>query len=491
MSRIAGIKQNYQQGGKSQSVGVSTTAKATKTPSFKGGLSPVEQNAVYNTVIKKYKFLDMLSRTAGEVQNIIFIGLGTALVAPVFIAYNPLSKQDEKTKQYSALRQPISAIIATATGLAINIPVANAFNKMAAEGKLQKFNMEAKPPTDFLKNRYNSIVKNFGTLNERDQKYFDMVNEGSINDVNAFKKKYPNFQEFINGVHAVSQKNAAKKLLDPKNRENGLRNTTLRDFMVKNLEVKPHPFEKDQLNPDFMKKYLKNTSAVSFLNEMGIAVDEASLRTFLGKNFYKEKFDAEIQNNKNLAGELFNIIKKNAKEGDFEGINEEKLEKMFKEGLSKKGFDERERKTISRLCELWIDEKTKKEEKIPVKTLFKVLGLEDDFHKHPCLNLKMDKFQLWMDKCLTEGIQQDCTKEIAENGGKLTKFAGRIATNAVKTAESNFKSYSKVQGIILSLATLPFACGALNWSYPRIMEKCFPNLVDDKKDVKAENKGGK
>lgn len=502
MSRIETAKYNYQP----NLVRKAAAAKASKSskPSFTGGLTPVQQNLVYDTLMSKHKFLAKLSKTAGEVQNIIFIGLGTALVAPIFIAYNPLAKQDEKTKKYSALRQPISAIIATVTGMGVNIPVANLFNKLAAEGKLQAFNMEAKPPADFLKDRYNSIVKNFSKLNERDKKYFDMVNDGSLKDLDSFKVKYPNFQEFTKGVHSVAQKNAAQKLLDPKNHENGLKNMTLKDFMVKNLKVKQHPTEDAQLNPDFIKKYMKNTSAVGFLKELGIDADEATVRTFLGKNFYKDKFEAEMAENRSLAGELFQIIKKNSKEGDFAGLDEEKLEKMFKDGLSKKGFDETERKTISRLSELWIDEKTKGEEKISVKTLFKVLGIEDDFHKHKCLNLKMDKFLLWMDKSLTEGVQADLTeneavkksakeleKEALENSKKLTKFAGQIAANAVKTAESKFKSYSKVQGIVLSLAILPLSCGALNWSYPRIMEKCFPNLTDKKADDKAENKGGK
>ena len=28
---------------------------------------------------------------------------------------------------------------------------------------------------------------------------------------------------------------------------------------------------------------------------------------------------------------------------------------------------------------------------------------------------------------------------------------------------------------------LPFTCGVLNWSYPRIMEKFFPELTEAKK----------
>ena len=490
MSRIQTVKPNYQP--KIMPSNGHSTSKATSNPSFKGGLNPQQQNLIWDIFISKHKVLAKLSSTAGEVQNIIFIGLGTAFVAPIFIAYNPLSKQDDKTKKYSALRQPISAIIATATGLGINMPVTAAFNKMAAQGKLQKFNMEAKPPSDFLKDRYNGIIKHFTKIKEKDKKYFDLANDGTITDLKSFQKRYPNFQEFINGVHSATKAKAAQKLLDPNNFKTGLRNMSLKDFMVKNLKVKQHPNETDQLNPDFIKKYIKDTNAVGFLKEMGIDVDESTVRTFLGKNFYKEKFDAEMMENHNLAGEMFNIIKKNSKEGDFAGLDEKKLEKLFKESISKRGFNEDERKTISRLSELWVDEKTKNEEKISVKSLFKVLGLEDDFYKHECLNTKMDKFLLWIDKNLTDGIRSDfpkqseaALKETVEHTKKLAKFAGQIAANRVTRAESDFKAYSKIQGIVLSLAILPFACGALNWSYPRIMEKCFPGLSDKKADNKA------
>lgn len=500
MSRIQTVKPNFQPSVSYKPSSQTNASKVGKNPSFTGGLNPQQKNMVWEALVSKFKFINKLSETAGEIQNIIFIGLGTALVAPIFIAYNPLSKQDDKTKKYSALRQPISAVIATATGIGVNMPIAAYFNKMAAEGKFKTFDMQAKPASGFLKDRYNSIIKHFDKMNERDKKYFDMVNDGTIKDAKSFTQKYPTFQEFTNGVHEVTKKQAALKLLDPNNAE-GLRNTTLKEFMVKHMGVKEHPFETTQLNPDFMKRYMKETSAVSFLKSMGINIDEAGLRTFLGKNFYKDRFDAEITENKNLAEDLFKIIKKNAKEEDFKGLDADKIEELFKNGLSKQGFNDRERKTISRLCELWVDEKAKGEEKIPVKTLFKVLGIEDDFHKHNCLTQKMDEFLLWMDKNLTEGVQTKATgseikktaaeaaKETAENGNKLIKYAGQIASNAVSLAEKKLSSYSKVQGIILSLAILPASCGILNWSYPRIMEKFFPKLTDAKPDTKAAPKG--
>ena len=73
-----------------------------------------------NTPFQVYRAL-----VYGGEYEIVGNGIGTAFVAPIFIAFNPIAKQDPKKKKYSAMRQPISAIIATAMGFAINKPIAD------------------------------------------------------------------------------------------------------------------------------------------------------------------------------------------------------------------------------------------------------------------------------------------------------------------------------------------------------------------------------
>lgn len=62
----------------------------------------------------------------GEIQNQLINAFGTGMVAPIFIMFNPISDKDQDTKTYTAMRQPISAILAIATQTAIVIP----FNRM-------------------------------------------------------------------------------------------------------------------------------------------------------------------------------------------------------------------------------------------------------------------------------------------------------------------------------------------------------------------------
>ena len=51
----------------------------------------------------------------------------------------------------------------------------------------------------------------------------------------------------------------------------------------------------------------------------------------------------------------------------------------------------------------------------------------------------------------------------------------------INRAEQILSDYKKKSGIIVGLLILPFTCGILNWSYPRIMERFFPELTEAKK----------
>lgn len=82
----------------------------------------------------KIKMMVKMHEGMGEVQNQIINAVGTGLVAPVFIKYNPLSKTDEDTRTYTAWRQPVSAILAVGTQAAIVVPFNSLIKKMADIG---------------------------------------------------------------------------------------------------------------------------------------------------------------------------------------------------------------------------------------------------------------------------------------------------------------------------------------------------------------------
>ena len=82
-------------------------------PNFKAkGLDPEIIKAITKDSGGFNRFLTYAGEKQGEALNILVTAFGTAIVCPMFIRFNPFSKEDKQTKAYSAWRQPISAIIA-------------------------------------------------------------------------------------------------------------------------------------------------------------------------------------------------------------------------------------------------------------------------------------------------------------------------------------------------------------------------------------------
>lgn len=88
----------------------------------------------------------------GEILNTLVTAGGTAIIAPIFIAGNPLSKEDKETKWYSAMRQPISAVIAMIMQIGVNSVYNKYMNQMASLGKFGKhMDLRAKPIDSYLR----------------------------------------------------------------------------------------------------------------------------------------------------------------------------------------------------------------------------------------------------------------------------------------------------------------------------------------------------
>ena len=64
----------------------------------------------------------------------------------------------------------------------------------------------------------------------------------------------------------------------------------------------------------------------------------------------------------------------------------------------------------------------------------------------------------------------------------------RLVRARTSDAAKSLSSANKWLGIIVSLVTLPFSCGALNWAYPRVMEKIMPSITKwiHRNDAKIE-----
>ena len=115
--KVETINQNY-----SASIRPANSRQTPSVPHFTGrniNKEIMEQlpNKTAIKVMEKFKWLK------GELGGILITALGTGAVAPIFIAFNPFVKAPEgateeqkkdvdNTKKYTAMRQPVSAVLA-------------------------------------------------------------------------------------------------------------------------------------------------------------------------------------------------------------------------------------------------------------------------------------------------------------------------------------------------------------------------------------------
>ena len=102
------------------------TAQASKTL----------QEFLLDLMPKSIRGMVKIHEGMGEFQNQLINAVGTGLVAPVFIKWNPLSDKDEDTRTYTAWRQPVSAVLAIGTQGAIVIPFNRLIKKLSDVGYL-------------------------------------------------------------------------------------------------------------------------------------------------------------------------------------------------------------------------------------------------------------------------------------------------------------------------------------------------------------------
>ena len=84
------------------------------------------------------------------------------------------------------------------------------------------------------------------------------------------------------------------------------------------------------------------------------------------------------------------------------------------------------------------------------------------------------------------------TETFDSNLKKVTKKIYKdISKGYKKLIENNYKSWNQLTKIGVGvLITLPITCTALNWIYPRFMEKFFPKLAGKKETSQTEKSGG-
>lgn len=348
-------------------------------------------------VSKKSKFvpkaLTYLGQNDGEILNTVVTAVGTSVVAPIFIAGNPFSKEDKETKWYSAMRQPISAVIALVFQLYVN----NVFNDWMAKGAStgrwgEAYDLRAIPKANYLRK--------------------------------IIELEHPEWNNEQVQAEVVKRQEFAERKIVGEYRYN------LRDKQVDIKEL----VSKDSL--DKAKKQLKEEVEKKYKDELA-------------------------------------------------GKNDKAKEKFFNQKIDSKMIEERAIKNIEASVEM------------EAKSKFKIRELADKFKSvddaikymtelKPANKNEKDLFNNVLERLDTIKVYEESkgaqafssVKDLGKTYDKVLHNVKikRLVKAKASDAQKAFAKLNKWTGIFVSLVTLPFSCGLLNWSYPRVMEKVMPKL---------------
>ena len=301
------------------------------------------------------KFITKLGKNNGEILNTIVTAIGTACVAPIFIAYNPFSKEDKDTKTYSALRQPISAVLALVIQIGVNSKFNNWLDKLASTGQLQRANLSAKPQKSYLKQLIKLEKPTFDKdqiSDELDKKqdnaFWKRVDEyrKSMKDKNvdykdlvdssAFKKASKKVEaDYADQIKTMGKKEAKEFIskksteLAAKDVETQLRKEAKVKFRIANLQATGKSV--DETIGDLNKRLEKiNARAEKATGSMKEVYESAAsdVKSIIDKMSYSHSFGKGTKNGKTFDAVLQNVkLKKLVK---VEINNSEEVLKSFK-----------------------------------------------------------------------------------------------------------------------------------------------------------------
>lgn len=398
---------------------------------------------------KKVRLFNKIAdKISGEIPNIIITALGTALIAPIFIKWNPLSKTDEETRTYSALRQPISAVLAVITQVGISKPIENVITRLCNTG--------------FFSNEIfcKTALQDEAFLTKMFTKANPTMSEGKVKKLVADKIA----QQRLDLINSIKDKNTIEYLKDgkvsPMSKESfeELINSTLDDLIkVENKNITRVKEEK----PAFKKargEYYR-THADEARNHFDEIKNFAHKTT--DKKELEEFFVKKIKTLKKAKAhpELIKIVSDlkcwNSGNGLNGKIAEMKLACASYEGLG--SYSEVEAKVAKSIAE-------------KVEVLESKVKILDEAKK------------AFKNKESIPAIEKIISKivDAKDPSKKEIRFIEKIVDKYTSNINGNIKGLRNLSSVCLSLAILPLTAWLLNKIYPWFMDTVFPDLSKTK-----------
>lgn len=494
MSKILALKQDYSNYDL-QSPKKTPQKLNLQTPSFSAGVKYAElpkdvqtsfSNGVKSRVDKRIGPLNWmftkLAEKKGEVQTQIITNIFTCTLAPFVISHNPMTKQDQKTKNYAAWRQPVSAVIALSGTLPLTLLLNNYISKMYSEGYNKTIDLRPVPDKGYLKNLYKHANDKTGKTLDQWSKEFK---ERRLKTFTTLLSEDPNNISIEDGVIYASDPKTGKKIELERNipnlstepelkaylDKNNLHRRTMGNFLRDEFHFEFH--EDGSLKTEIAKRKISEVMAMDFLRTIGLIDDKVTeadlLRTIMEDRQIKDApaYAKEHNITEDQAIRAQAILGKQEARSNQMAIGEV-LGKS--ETLSLGQF----------LHQVGIKLDTTKKDDEKLEDLMKMKMVEG-----------LKKFRAIFSGQKREGGEgtlKGFEKEIS-----LDTFIKRMLERKTGKLHNYSASDKYVVGMVVAAMITAFTCTVLNWVYPRFMERFKPELVGNNSEPKKlpeEKKGG-
>lgn len=485
----ANWRANYQQNQKAQAA----------QPQFKGGLSYSERIAESLPHAKTIKAMKSLEWLKGEIGGILITALGTGLVAPIFIGFNPFvkapknatpeqKKENENTKLYTAMRQPISAALAIVFQASVQKYIDKGLDKVFNNSKISKYartNLDQQElnTKTYIQSKVKKAMKKDGETKP------SLIKSLFSKKAKEQRKAYvENFNAKVENIQNEQIDNIARKFqetgkINIGERYLGWRSTS--KLVNDQIDSYIQDARALQKTPEKIAKYI-NRAELLTNNEAGIRnvfgqISEQNVTGDVQKLLAKES-NPDI---KTLLQEILNKpedLRYSRVQRTLQRIDciKTMCGGNFTRDKYKNALVERNGILADRIVELTgakLDTKTADQK--AVKEAIEKIAQQCSF------------------KDVEGSIQRSVLCDTDTFGKDLSKITKKVYKDITKgykkLVENNYKSWNQFTKIGVGVfITLPITCTALNWVYPRFMDIFFPSLsgADEKKPEQAQKIGG-
>lgn len=435
----------------------------------------------------------------GEIQNQKINALFTCTLAPLMIAFNPLSNKDEKTKKYTALRQPISAVNAIIFGFSMTVPFDRLMEKTASEGYFKTIDLRCSPDTNYLLRIYNKKIKNIKDTPEKLKEFLNTFStEVERNQIEmelkedfpkSYKKKL--LKEYGKTLFVKVEKDKARQLYtrllceDPKTLKNDSeiisKVSNLDEYLKRNnfYEVDFSKYMKEYFDTKFFieKSGINSESAKLELKEKAF---EKQVKQIKAIDFLRKMGFVKMQINKDDGKYTTDSFHE---ENLSKFLSQKRAEKLVKYYVETHGISEEQARKL-------IEEQGKLHSRdIQFRVSSEILNEETNTLEQLLENIdySLKEFMEDINNKKTSEVMKKFAKKLKGMdiiaGNDLPDFASQIMKNRSLIFEMKFGGMKKYGGIFFNLFSSAAACAALNWMYPRIVALLFPRLIqEDKKE---------